>query len=166
MRFNLAYVLPSLIVTQVHSHMADCHDAVPSFCAASEVQSRTSTARSSCFDLTSVLRSRSRGCCHWWKHCLRPHHDRVSADASFVPIFLILGSCRYASGYFVAILAIFYATMKKVRLVHWALWIYDQLPGLHGRKWTRGYDAKLTEVVRILRRQPVCVLLKTDEVRL
>ena len=56
--------------------------------------------------------------------------------------------------------------MKKARVVHWLLWVYDQMPWLHQLSWTKRWGDRLTGLVRLLRRQPVCILVKTDEVRL
>ena len=72
---------------------------------------------------------------------------------------------RYAAAYFAAIASLFYLTMKKARVVHWILRVYDQMPWLHQMSWTKRWGDRLTGLVRLLRRQPVCILVKTDEVR-
>ncbi|KAJ3557519.1 hypothetical protein NM688_g1433 [Phlebia brevispora] len=72
----------------------------------------------------------------------------------------------YAAAYFAAISSLFYVTMKKARVVHWILWLYDQMPYLHALAWTKRWGDRLTTVVRLLRRQPVCILVKTDEINI
>lgn len=71
----------------------------------------------------------------------------------------------YAAAYVVAIASIFFATMKKVRVIHAVLWVYDQYVVLTRLRWTRNWGQKMATVMRRLREQPVCVLVKTDEVR-
>ncbi|KAF7800166.1 hypothetical protein EIP86_011413 [Pleurotus ostreatoroseus] len=56
--------------------------------------------------------------------------------------------------------------MKKARVVHWILWVYDQMPWLHQMSWTKRWGDRLTGLVRLLRRQPVCILVKTDEINI
>lgn len=70
----------------------------------------------------------------------------------------------YAAAYFLALAAIFQLTLKKVRVLHGLLWAYDQYLVLSRRAWTRTCGAKMAAAVRHLRRQPVCVLVKTDEI--
>ena len=71
---------------------------------------------------------------------------------------------RYAAAYLLAIVAVFYGTMKKVRLLHGLLWTYDQYAVLSRLSWTKHFGEKMATAVRHLRKQPVCVLVKTDEV--
>jgi hypothetical protein len=70
----------------------------------------------------------------------------------------------YAAAYFVAILAFFYGTMKTSRIVHAVLWLYDQSTWLQKASWANRLGARLTAAMAHLRRQPVCVLVKSDEV--
>lgn len=71
---------------------------------------------------------------------------------------------RYAAAYIIAIVAIFYGTMKKVHLVRWMFWLYDQSPFLHTMSGTKSWGDKMVAGVRRMRSQPVCLLIKTDEV--
>lgn len=43
-------------------------------------------------------------------------------------------------------------------------WAYDQTPLLHKWRWSRRKTESLANAYRRHRRQPVCVLAKTDEV--
>ncbi|KAI0798140.1 amino acid permease-domain-containing protein [Abortiporus biennis] len=70
----------------------------------------------------------------------------------------------YAAAYLIVIAGIFYATMKKATITRWLFWIYDQTTFLHGYWWSKGWGEKLNNLLRAMRRQPVCVLVKTDEI--
>lgn len=52
--------------------------------------------------------------------------------------------------------------MQKGNIVRWTFWLYDQFPCLHRHTWEEG----MGNLMRRLRRQPVCILAKTDEVGL
>ncbi|KAI0070664.1 hypothetical protein K474DRAFT_1669815 [Panus rudis PR-1116 ss-1] len=70
----------------------------------------------------------------------------------------------YAAAYLVVLAAIFYITMKKVRLIRWFLWTYDQSTFFHTSPITNKWGDKVANIMRRMRRQPVCVLVKTDEI--
>ncbi|EKM52801.1 uncharacterized protein PHACADRAFT_212012 [Phanerochaete carnosa HHB-10118-sp] len=70
----------------------------------------------------------------------------------------------YAAAYFLALAAAFQLTMKKVRVLHGLLWAYDQYRVLTRHAWTRTCGENLAAAVSHLRKQPVCVLVKTDEI--
>ncbi|KAH8112836.1 amino acid permease-domain-containing protein [Phellopilus nigrolimitatus] len=70
----------------------------------------------------------------------------------------------YFSAYAVAISALFLITNNKARILRWIYWSYDQTPLLHGWRWARRRGDILVKVMRKLRRQPMCVLAKTDEI--
>jgi len=70
----------------------------------------------------------------------------------------------YFAAYFIGIVLLFSATQSKVHVLRWVYWIYDQYPSLHQRKATKSWGEKLISFMRNLRRQPVCILVKTDEV--
>jgi len=72
---------------------------------------------------------------------------------------------RYFSAYFIGIVLFFSATQSKVQLLRWLYWVYDQYPFLHEWRATMQWGEKLISYMRNLRRQPVCILVKTDEVR-
>lgn len=50
-------------------------------------------------------------------------------------------------------------------MLRWMYWTYDQLPWLHRLRLTKGWGDGLIRRMRNLRRQEVCLLVKTDEVR-
>jgi hypothetical protein len=56
-------------------------------------------------------------------------------------------------------------SQNKVILLRWMYWTYDQLPWLHRLQLTKGWGDGLIRRMRNLRRQEVCLLVKTDEVR-
>ncbi|TFK52934.1 hypothetical protein OE88DRAFT_1656621 [Heliocybe sulcata] len=70
----------------------------------------------------------------------------------------------YFAAYLVAIVSLFYATQNKGRFVRLMYWAYDQNVVLHTWSWTRDWAERLTGVMARMRRQPVCVLCKTDEI--
>ncbi|EGO26780.1 hypothetical protein SERLADRAFT_447894 [Serpula lacrymans var. lacrymans S7.9] len=70
----------------------------------------------------------------------------------------------YSAAYFVAIISILLATQNKTRLLHWTYWAYDQHPILHKSRWIRQWSNSLIKYMIHLRRQPVCILAKTDEI--
>lgn len=72
--------------------------------------------------------------------------------------------CRYFAVYFLAVLVLFSATQNKTRLLRWFYWAYDQNPILHKWSLTRKWGDKLIKMMARLKRQPVCILAKSDEV--
>ncbi|KDR77023.1 hypothetical protein GALMADRAFT_425547 [Galerina marginata CBS 339.88] len=70
----------------------------------------------------------------------------------------------YFAAYFIGIVAVFSATQSKVHLLRWLYWVYDQYPTLHEWKATKAWGEKLIRLMRNLKRQPVCILVKTDEI--
>lgn len=70
----------------------------------------------------------------------------------------------YFAAYFIGIVLLFSVTQSKVHVLRWIYWIYDQYPSLHQWKATKAWGGKLIDFMRNLRRQPVCILVKTDEV--
>lgn len=73
-------------------------------------------------------------------------------------------SFRYFSAYFIAVLFCFSATQNKIRLLRWLYWAYDQNPFLHTWRLTKRFGDKLIKLMTRMKRQPVCILAKTDEV--
>jgi len=71
---------------------------------------------------------------------------------------------RYFSAYFVGILAFFSATHHKIHILRCVYWTYDQYPILHQWKASRKWGKKLINFMTSLKKQPVCILVKTDEV--
>ncbi|KAK7040709.1 hypothetical protein VNI00_009615 [Paramarasmius palmivorus] len=70
----------------------------------------------------------------------------------------------YFAIYFVAIVALFSLTQKKIRLLRWLYWVYDQYPSLHRQSISRSWGQKLIDVFTRSKRQPVCILAKSDEI--
>ena len=71
----------------------------------------------------------------------------------------------YFAAYAVAITAFFFLSNKKARIVRWMYWMYDQTPFLHKWRWAHRKSDLLVKTLKRLRKQHVCVLAKTDEVR-
>ncbi|KAF8065050.1 amino acid permease-domain-containing protein [Lyophyllum atratum] len=70
----------------------------------------------------------------------------------------------YFAAYFIGIVLIFTATQNKIHLLRWVYWIYDQYPSLHAWKLTKTWGSNLIDLMMNLKRQPVCILVKTDEI--
>ncbi|KAJ3506729.1 hypothetical protein NLJ89_g6709 [Agrocybe chaxingu] len=70
----------------------------------------------------------------------------------------------YFAIYFIAIVAFFSATQNKVHLLRCVYWVYDQYPSLHKWRATQACDRKLINFMTSLKRQPVCILVRTDEI--
>ena len=71
---------------------------------------------------------------------------------------------RYFAAYFFAVVIFFTATQNKTSLLGWVYWVYDQNPVLHTCRLTRRWGERMIKMTMRLRRQPVCILVKTDEV--
>ncbi|SJL10090.1 uncharacterized protein ARMOST_13472 [Armillaria ostoyae] len=70
----------------------------------------------------------------------------------------------YFSVYFIAIVMLFSITQKKAHLLRCIYWTYDQYPMLHRWNATKLWASRLMNVMTRLRRKPVCILAKTDEI--
>ncbi|KAK0236350.1 AAAP amino acid permease [Armillaria nabsnona] len=70
----------------------------------------------------------------------------------------------YFSAYFVAIVVLFSITQKKAHLLRCIYWTYDQYPMLHRWNATKLWASRLMNLMTRLRRKPVCILAKTDEI--
>ncbi|KAG1757388.1 amino acid permease-domain-containing protein [Suillus lakei] len=66
--------------------------------------------------------------------------------------------------YLIILLVLFYLSQNKVTMLRWIYWAYDQLPWLHKLQLTKGWGDGLIRRMRSLRRQEVCLLVKTDEI--
>ncbi|PPR03413.1 hypothetical protein CVT24_012708, partial [Panaeolus cyanescens] len=73
-------------------------------------------------------------------------------------------TAAYFSAYFFGIVFLFLATQNKIHLLRCIYWIYDQYPALHDWSLTKAWGTKLIDVMKKLKRQPVCILAKTDEI--
>ncbi|KAF9238909.1 amino acid permease-domain-containing protein [Melanogaster broomeanus] len=66
--------------------------------------------------------------------------------------------------YFLALVIFFSIADNKVGILRWVYWSYDQVPLLHHLQLTRNWGGALITAMRRLRRQEVCLLVKTDEI--
>ncbi|KAJ7748410.1 amino acid permease-domain-containing protein [Mycena metata] len=70
----------------------------------------------------------------------------------------------YFAAYLIGVLAVFAATQNQVHLLRAVYWTYDQYPVLHRWAASKTWGRALVRVMARLKRQPVCVLVKTDEI--
>ncbi|KAJ6537397.1 amino acid permease-domain-containing protein [Mycena vulgaris] len=70
----------------------------------------------------------------------------------------------YFAAYLIGVLSVFAATQNKVHVLRAVYWAYDQYPPLHRWAVSKTWGVALVRVMARLRRQPVCVLVKTDEI--
>lgn len=108
----------------------------------------------------------------------RPRLPRASQCSLFVVAGAISVTVTVAAGnvaidptiagwfalYLIILLVLFYTSQNKVTILRWVYWAYDQLPWLHKRDFTKGWGDGLIRHMRKLRRQEVCLLVKTDEI--
>ncbi|KAJ7611398.1 amino acid permease-domain-containing protein [Mycena polygramma] len=74
------------------------------------------------------------------------------------------GTAGYFAAYLGGVLAVFMATQHQVQLLRAVYWTYDQYPVLHRLAGSKSWGAALVGVIAKLKRQPVCVLVRTDEI--
>ncbi|KAJ7342876.1 amino acid permease-domain-containing protein [Mycena albidolilacea] len=65
----------------------------------------------------------------------------------------------YFAAYLIGVLVVFAATQNQVHLLRAVYWAYDQYPA-RSKMW----GAALVGVIARLKRQPVCILVRTDEI--
>ncbi|KAH7928884.1 hypothetical protein BV22DRAFT_1030277 [Leucogyrophana mollusca] len=70
----------------------------------------------------------------------------------------------YFAVYFIAIMLVFSVSHNKTQVLRWLYWSYDQYPLLHKWRLTRRWGEQLIKLMTRLRRQPVCILVKGDEI--
>ena len=70
----------------------------------------------------------------------------------------------YFSAYVAVIMAFFFMTNNKVRFVRYLYWAIDQTSMLHEWRWAKRQTRFLAKLFKRMKKQPVCVLAKTDEV--
>ncbi|KAF5383499.1 hypothetical protein D9757_006168 [Collybiopsis confluens] len=88
----------------------------------------------------------------------------VVVDPTTVGWLIVVLLVRYFAIYLVAIVAFFSATQNKTHILRCVYWLYDQFPSLHRWKLTESWGGALIKFVVTLKRQPVCILVKSDEV--
>ena len=105
---------------------------------------------------------------YWWQCRHRSHNRRVNGFALYRRDYhSFLASCpyRYFAAYFFAVVVFFTVTQNKSRFLRWIYWTYDQHPLLHTWQPIRRCGVSIIKMITRLRKQPVCILTKTDEVR-
>ncbi|KAJ3733852.1 AAAP amino acid permease [Lentinula guzmanii] len=70
----------------------------------------------------------------------------------------------YFAAYLIVIVIFFSATQNKTHILKWIYGIYDQFPSLHRMSFTKSWGEKIIDLMRTLKRQPVCILVRTDEI--
>ncbi|KAJ7775998.1 amino acid permease-domain-containing protein [Mycena maculata] len=70
----------------------------------------------------------------------------------------------YFAAYLIGVLLVFVATQNQVTLLRGVYWVYDQYPVLHRWAVSETWGKALVRIMAKLKRQPVCILVKTDEV--
>ncbi|KAJ7035940.1 amino acid permease-domain-containing protein [Mycena alexandri] len=70
----------------------------------------------------------------------------------------------YFAAYLIGVLTVFGATQNQVHLLRAVYWTYDQYPVLHRWAASKTWGEALVRYMGRLKRQPVCVLVKTDEI--
>lgn len=71
---------------------------------------------------------------------------------------------RYFFSFTTVVAAFFSFTQNKTQFLLWLYWFYDQLPSLHRWSMTESWGPTLINLIVAFKRQPVCILVKTDEV--
>ncbi|KAJ7291814.1 AAAP amino acid permease [Mycena rebaudengoi] len=113
--------------------------------------------------------------------CLRFNRGRLRRDTqtplSAIALSLIItpvvfagniaidhSTAGYFATYLVGVLLVFWATQNKVHMFRIVYWTYDQYPLLHRWSISKGWGKALIDVMARLKRQPICILVKTDEI--
>ncbi|KAG8905917.1 hypothetical protein FRB99_007997 [Tulasnella sp. 403] len=78
--------------------------------------------------------------------------------------FTTIHSIGLFLAYFLAILACLLFIKSRVKIGRVAMWLYDQVTALHQWKVTRGWDASIVKWMSRLRKRPICVWVKTDDI--
>ncbi|KAF9467230.1 amino acid permease-domain-containing protein [Collybia nuda] len=112
---------------------------------------------------------------------LKFNRGRIKRD-SHTPLFIIIlaliisaivfagniavepATFGYFAAYFLGIVILFSITQNRIYLLRWIYWIYDQYPRLHVASPTRSWGDRLIALMVHLKRQPVCIFIKTDEI--
>ncbi|KAJ7613541.1 AAAP amino acid permease [Roridomyces roridus] len=70
----------------------------------------------------------------------------------------------YFAAYLIAVLSVFWGTQHQVQLLGIVYWVYDQYPTLHRWDASKTWGKWLVRLMARLKRQPICILVKTDEI--
>jgi hypothetical protein len=131
-----------------------------------QVQSRSITESTADIVMGHILRICYRVDYNMRKYHPRPYDGGVgkfSAWSTEMPVLIC--PFRYFAAYFLAVAILFKVTQSKTFLLGCAYWAYDQNIVLHKWRLTRRWGDHLINMMMQLRKQPVCILTKTDEVR-
>ncbi|KAH7915894.1 amino acid permease-domain-containing protein [Hygrophoropsis aurantiaca] len=101
-----------------------------------------------------------------------PHTSMSIVFASIVVAVTVIGGniaidptiAGYFAAYFIAIMLFFSVSHNKTRVLRWLYWSYDQYPLLHKWRLTRQWGERIIKLMTRLRLQPVCILVKGDEI--
>ncbi|CAK5282919.1 unnamed protein product [Mycena citricolor] len=70
----------------------------------------------------------------------------------------------YFAAYLVGVLLAFGGAQNHVSILRALYWLYDQYPWLHMWPRTQAWGPSVVRWIQALKKQPVCVLVKTDEI--
>ncbi|KAF7354346.1 Aaap amino acid permease [Mycena venus] len=70
----------------------------------------------------------------------------------------------YFTAYLIGVVTVFVVTQKQVKILKMVYWTYDQDPALHRWSITKAWGKSLVGRMIRLKRQPICILVKTDEI--
>jgi hypothetical protein len=71
---------------------------------------------------------------------------------------------RYVATCVTVLVTLFSANQKKSTILHGIYWMYDQNPRLHRLHLMEQWENTLVGIMQSLQRNPVCVLIRTDDV--
>jgi hypothetical protein len=150
-------------IQDVHACLVMRHDLIPFIASIAQVQSGSITKATA-----NIVMGDIRCICYRADHNLRKYcHSSYDSGVSFRLLrrdMFSFSSRRYFAAYFLAVAIFFMATQNKTRLLGWVYWIYDQSPVLHTWRLTRRWGDRIINTMTRLRKQPVCILTRTDEV--
>ncbi|KAF7440164.1 hypothetical protein PC9H_000508 [Pleurotus ostreatus] len=72
----------------------------------------------------------------------------------------------YFAPYFIGVFLIFLITQNKAGILRFVLWFYDHHSRFHSWKLTKGWGARIINIIATMKRQPVCILVKGDEIHI
>ncbi|TFK75584.1 hypothetical protein BDN72DRAFT_757165 [Pluteus cervinus] len=79
-------------------------------------------------------------------------------------IVIAPSTAGYFAAYVVGIVSLFALAQHKIHLIHWVYWLYDQFPSLHESRFSKSWGTKLINHTTKMKKQPVCILVKSDEI--
>jgi hypothetical protein len=85
----------------------------------------------------------------------------LPSHPTYLPNYL---PSRYFAAYLIGVMTVFLVTQKQVQILRIVYWTYDQYPALHRWSVSKTWGKSLIRLMARLKRQPICVLVKTDEV--